>query len=127
MKTIPFPQGPKAKLFAERQEAVRKDVERAFGVLQAQFAKVRGPSHMMEEEDMSVIMKACVILHNIIVEDEHDNYELAFDYDVLDGSAPPSTVSHERYPCYETYFQRTAVIRDPQIHAHLQEDLKEKI
>jgi hypothetical protein len=127
VKTIPFPQGPKAKLFAERQEAVRKDVERAFGVLQARFAIVRGPSRMMEEEDMGVVMKACVILHNMIVEDERDNYELAFDYDVAEGSAPPPTVSHDRHPCYETYFQRTAVIRDPQTHARLQEDLKEEI
>jgi len=111
--TIPFPQGPKAKLFAKRQEAVQKDVERAFGVLQARFAIVRSLSRMMKEEDMGVVMKACVILHNMIVEDEHDNYELTFDYDVLEGSAPPPTVSHERHPCYETYFQRTGVICDP--------------
>ena len=64
-------------------------------------------------------MRACVILHKMIVEDERDNYELAFGYDVSEESAPPSTVSHERHPCYETYFQRTAVIRDPQLHARL--------
>jgi len=38
VKTIPLPQGVKAKLFVERQKYVKKDVERAFGVLQAYFA-----------------------------------------------------------------------------------------
>ena len=37
VKTITNYQGYKKKYFAKAQEAVRKDVERAFGVLQAQF------------------------------------------------------------------------------------------
>jgi len=41
VKTISCPQGKKAKLFAAAQESARKDVERAFGVLQARFAIVR--------------------------------------------------------------------------------------
>uniref|UniRef100_A0A0D3D6B3 Myb-like domain-containing protein n=1 Tax=Brassica oleracea var. oleracea TaxID=109376 RepID=A0A0D3D6B3_BRAOL len=44
IQSIPIPQGPKAALFAQHQEAVRKDVERAFGVLQARFAIVKNPS-----------------------------------------------------------------------------------
>ncbi|XP_028083160.1 uncharacterized protein LOC114284465 [Camellia sinensis] len=43
VKTIPCPQGNKKKHFAMAQEACRKDVERAFRVLQARFAIVRGP------------------------------------------------------------------------------------
>jgi len=35
VKTIPMPQGPKRKLFAKCQEATRKDVEQAFGVLKS--------------------------------------------------------------------------------------------
>ncbi|XP_014756074.1 uncharacterized protein LOC106866423 [Brachypodium distachyon] len=42
VKTIPSPLGQKNKYFAKCQEAHRKDVERAFGVLQARFAIVRG-------------------------------------------------------------------------------------
>ncbi|XP_030930849.1 uncharacterized protein LOC115956680 [Quercus lobata] len=44
VKTIPTPQGKKYKLFATAQEACRKDVERAFGMLQACFAIVHGPA-----------------------------------------------------------------------------------
>ncbi|XP_063944669.1 uncharacterized protein LOC108212054 [Daucus carota subsp. sativus] len=38
VKTISKPQGNKKKYFANAQESVRKDVERAFGVLQSRFA-----------------------------------------------------------------------------------------
>ena len=44
VKTITAPQTLKHKLFAVAQQACRKDVERAFGVLQAHFAIVRGPA-----------------------------------------------------------------------------------
>ena len=35
VKTIPTPQGNKRQLFAHKQEEARKDVKRAFGMLQA--------------------------------------------------------------------------------------------
>ncbi|MCH1922784.1 transposase, partial [Shewanella sp. A3A] len=70
MKTIPEPHGNKRKYFAKAQEAVRKDVERAFGVLQARFAIVRGPARHWDEKTLGYIMKACVIMHNMIIEDE---------------------------------------------------------
>ena len=35
VKTIPSPQGNKTNFFAAQQESARKDVERAFGVLQS--------------------------------------------------------------------------------------------
>ena len=49
VKTILCPQGLKKKHFAKAQESVRKDVERAFGVLQARFAIVRGPTRFWDE------------------------------------------------------------------------------
>jgi hypothetical protein len=38
------PQGNKRKYFAEVQEAIRKDVEHVFGVLQSRFAIICGPA-----------------------------------------------------------------------------------
>ncbi len=70
MKTISLPQIEKHKLFAECQEGARKDVERAFGVLQARFNIVRRPAKKWKRKSVGKIMLACVILHNIIVEDE---------------------------------------------------------
>ena len=74
IQSISIPQCPKAELFAERQEAARKDVERAFGVLQARFAIVRNPTLLWDKEKISNIIRACIILHNMIVEDERDGY-----------------------------------------------------
>ena len=70
VKTIPCPQGLKKKHFAKAQESARKDVERAFGVLQARFAIVRGPARFWDEETLADIMKACIIMHNMVIEDE---------------------------------------------------------
>ena len=44
VKTIPLPQTDIDKLFARHQEGARKDVERAFGVLQSRFSIVRRPA-----------------------------------------------------------------------------------
>ena len=52
-------------------------------------------------------MRVCVLLYNMIVEDERDNYEFAFDCDVVEGTAPKSIVNHEYHLWYETYFQRS--------------------
>ena len=62
----------KKQLFTKTQKANRKDVEHAFGVLQARFTIVRGLARFFYSETLQDIMKACVILHNMIVEDERD-------------------------------------------------------
>ena len=76
IQSIQLPQGPKAVLFAQHQEAIRKDVERAFEVLQARFAIVKYPALFWDKVKIRKIMRACIILHNMIVEDERDAYTL---------------------------------------------------
>ena len=75
VKTIQSPLGNKRKYFAKAQEAVRKDVERTFGVLQSRFAIVRGPAHFWDKDTLRKIMTACVIMHNMIIEDERNEDE----------------------------------------------------
>uniref|UniRef100_A0A0D3C5V6 DDE Tnp4 domain-containing protein n=1 Tax=Brassica oleracea var. oleracea TaxID=109376 RepID=A0A0D3C5V6_BRAOL len=74
IQSIPLPQGPKAEKFAEKQESARKDVERAFGVLQSRFAIVKNPALQWDKEKIGKIMRTCVILHNMIVENERHRY-----------------------------------------------------
>ena len=69
VKTISDPQGRAKQLFSKLQESYRKDVERAFGVLQQRFHIVRHPSRYWKHEKMSDIMTTCVILHMIV---EHE-------------------------------------------------------
>ncbi|XP_045802847.1 putative nuclease HARBI1 [Trifolium pratense] len=126
VKTIPMPQGEKRKLFAQRQESARKDVERAFGVLQARFAIVRGPARAWHVNTMKHIMLACIILHNMIVEDERDTYAGNFDYDhnnnfsTIEVSAGPD-------PNLTTLFERIAHVHERKNHRQLQADLVEHI
>ncbi|XP_028096726.1 uncharacterized protein LOC114296622 [Camellia sinensis] len=72
VKTISQPQGAKRQLFARMQEACRKDVERAFGVLKARLNIVRIPTKGWSDEDLYNIIKTCIILHNMIIEDERN-------------------------------------------------------
>jgi hypothetical protein len=47
-------------------------VERAFEVLQFRFEMVQGPTRWLSKDDLWYIMQVCVILHNMIIEDERD-------------------------------------------------------
>ncbi|XP_028075495.1 uncharacterized protein LOC114277752 [Camellia sinensis] len=126
-KTIPSPQGNKKKLFAAAQEATRKDVERAFGVLQARFAIVRRPACFWNTKMLKYIMKACIILHNMIIEDERDDNGVKdFNYDQIDDS-PHVTVLQERTIELMEFIQCHHNIRDRQTHSHLQSDLVEQL
>ncbi|CAL2233773.1 unnamed protein product [Prunus armeniaca] len=60
------------KSFAAFQEGYKKDVERCFGILQAHWAIIRDAARMLDEEVVRSIMMTCIILHNMIVEDEYD-------------------------------------------------------
>ena len=52
---------------------MRKDVERAFGVMEARFAVVKSPSNLWDKYKIANIMRAYIILHNMIVEDERNS------------------------------------------------------
>ncbi|KAF8410951.1 hypothetical protein HHK36_003488 [Tetracentron sinense] len=84
VQTISQPQGRKKQYFAMMQETYRKDVERAFGVLQSRFAIVKGPIRFWDKHVLHDIMYACIIMHNMIVEDECNDYE-----NVIDSNPTP--------------------------------------
>ncbi|XP_039837514.1 uncharacterized protein LOC120698095 isoform X2 [Panicum virgatum] len=70
VKSVRHPMERKTQHFAAVQEGARKDIERAFGVLQARWAVICGPAYGWDREQLSDIMTACIIMHNMIVEDE---------------------------------------------------------
>ncbi|CAN6707468.1 unnamed protein product [Malus baccata var. baccata] len=93
VKTVPHPQTEKEKHFAKCQEGCRKDVERCFGILQARWAIIRAAARMFDVEALRSIMMTCIILHNMIVEDEYD-------YDGVDEYEPdPMNNSRTRIYC----------------------------
>ncbi|XP_048621605.1 putative nuclease HARBI1 isoform X1 [Brassica napus] len=126
IQSIRLPQGPKNCLFAKKQEAVRKDVERAFGVLQARFAVVRNPSNLWDKNKIGNIIKTCIILHNMIVEDERDSYtQHASEFQ--QGEDVDHTFVVKRTKSLGTILGRRAEVRDRQGHQQLKEDLIENI
>jgi hypothetical protein len=56
--------------FTSHQDSCRKDVERVFGVLQPYFAIIRYHALTWLQDQMSEVMLAWVIIHNIIIKSE---------------------------------------------------------
>jgi len=85
-KPSPCYKEKKRKLFAKCQESTRKNVEKAFGVLKYRFAIICGPSRSWHIDTMNNIILTCIILHNMIVEDEQNTYNdnVDVDYDHID-------------------------------------------
>ena len=56
----------KQKMFSSNQKGKRKDIQRAFGMLQARFHIITRPR--WSRDVMYSVMKTCVIMHNIILD-----------------------------------------------------------
>uniref|UniRef100_A0A0D3BHF4 DDE Tnp4 domain-containing protein n=1 Tax=Brassica oleracea var. oleracea TaxID=109376 RepID=A0A0D3BHF4_BRAOL len=132
IQSIPLPQHPKAVLFAQHQEAARKDVERAFGVLQARFAIVKNPAMFWDKVKIGKIMRACILIHNMIVENERDGntqFNVSeFQQGEDNGSAQVDLdISHEMHTNIANMMDVRTRIRDGPMHHQLKADLVEHI
>ncbi|XP_012855095.1 PREDICTED: uncharacterized protein LOC105974525 [Erythranthe guttata] len=63
-----------------------------FGVLQARFAIIRGAARFSKKEDLHEVMFACIILHNMIVEEEHSGYRNTY---IFDDTQFPTNLNYE--------------------------------
>ncbi|XP_048617757.1 uncharacterized protein LOC125589264 [Brassica napus] len=132
IQSISIPQGQKATLFAQHQEAVRKDVERTFGVLQARFAIVKNPALFWDKAKIGRIMRACIVLHNMIVENEREGYT---HFDVSELQQGEDTGTSHVDLTYSTDIPSNIAnmmsvrtrIRDRQMHQQLKANLVEHL
>ena len=131
VKSISLPITEKDKLFAQEQESKRKDIERAFGVLRRRFCILKRPARLHDRGQLEKVVLACLILHNMIVEDEKTNDNIEED---LDLNEAPSTMtvhapafSPEDYVTFERVLEKDADIRDSSTHKQLKKDLIEHI
>jgi hypothetical protein len=86
VQPIHQPQGEKKEHFTKMQAAARKDVERAFGVLQARWEIVKNPCRQYDLHTITNIMMCCIILHNMIIDDEQgQDLEPVFDQEISGG------------------------------------------
>jgi hypothetical protein len=131
VKSIPMAQSVEDKLYAAHQEGARKDVERAFGVLQARFAIIRHPGRMRKREVLAEIMYACIILHNMIVADERNTYKCYdkydCDYEEADFSIPYIAAEQGPIDGFDLILEKETAIRDRATHRRLKADLIQNI
>ena len=69
VKAILHPSCEEEKKFTRWQESSRKDIERAFGVLQARFKAIATPIYIMEDDSIYNLAATCLIMHNMCVQE----------------------------------------------------------
>jgi hypothetical protein len=128
VKTILRPVIAKHKLFASFQ-GERKAVERAFGVLQKRWAIICHLARLWEREELANIMYACIILHNMIIEDERGIYDTPDDNTYEQAQSSPNLTGLAHGPIYgfTDILDKDMEIRDRSTHNRLKEDLIEHI
>ncbi|KAJ0432350.1 putative harbinger transposase-derived protein [Helianthus annuus] len=118
VKAFSHPHDDKRKLFTKKQESARKDIERAFGVLKKRWAIIFNPARMWAKEKIRDVMYACLILHNMILEDEGKAICQSYEGDV---PRPPCTISNEQR------LRNRAEIRSGDLYNALRADLVEHV
>ncbi|XP_073067238.1 uncharacterized protein [Primulina eburnea] len=115
------PRGPKKKYFAMKHESCRKDVERAFGVLQSRFGIVASPARSWQKHHLHDIMTACIIIHNMIIDNERN-----LDAPIQDAmEAPESDVEMvvDENIRFQEFIARYKQVRDKDAHIALRNAL----
>ncbi|KAM0836460.1 hypothetical protein ACQ4PT_062309 [Festuca glaucescens] len=125
MKCVTLPQSENHQLFTAAQSAWRKDVECAFGVLKARFNILAVPGRSYSRRTLGLIMRACVILHNMIIDDERD-INLENIYETVDSNVGPAIHNHAP-PSLAARIQMDNEMSDSPMYTQLQHDLIEHV
>jgi hypothetical protein len=123
VKGVHVPQQEKYQFFSMKQASVRKDVECAFGVLNKRFNILAIPGRSYSQRTLELIMCTCIILHNMIINDERDGgYDDNY-HTVTSVIAP--LVTYEAPASLTTILQREAHLTSELMFSNLQSDLIE--
>ena len=127
IKTIPNPNSRRHKFYASQQEARRKDIERAFGILQARFHILTIAIRLWDRDAIHDAVKACVILYNKVIDSElrHGIYRDYINDEVYVPVHPIEVVerNHDIQLCYDAQMVNLDNLRDVAMHILLQADL----
>ncbi|GKC57299.1 ALP1-like protein isoform X1 [Tanacetum coccineum] len=110
-------------VFKRRQESARKDVERAFGVLQGRWHIIAQPARAWTVNKLRRIMYTCIILHNMILK----NQKFALS-DIGDTYiCPRANLARTWIERCEAQRKQAKELCDKQTHAKLQRNLIEHV
>jgi hypothetical protein len=123
VKGVSVSQQEKHRFFSMKQTSVRKDMECAFSLLKKRFNILAIHICSYSQRTLDLIMRACIILHNIIIEDERDG-DYDENYHTVTYVIAPS-VSYETSANLTTILQREAHLTSGLMFLNLQSDLIE--
>jgi hypothetical protein len=72
MKGVPLTQQEKHQFFSVKQASLRKDIECVFCLLKRRFNILAISARSYSQQTHGFIMRDCIILHNMIIDDEHE-------------------------------------------------------
>ncbi|XP_026452084.1 uncharacterized protein LOC113352485 [Papaver somniferum] len=99
---------------------LRKDVERAFGILKRKFAIICGPYRGISAREMHKTMLTCIIMHNMVIQETRRNKNWT---NRQDEDLRPEIIPARRLPA-RNYAQMTSHIENITLYNRLREDLK---
>lgn len=124
IQSVSLPTKEKERVFANHQEAVRKDVERTFGVLQSRWHIVKGSARMWDVNDLGNIMKTCIISHNMIIESEHSQgIDLEDWVSHVDEKVYHVNLEHDNPFLVSRMIERVKEVQCTNLHRQLKSDL----
>lgn len=123
IKTINRPQDDASTYFAKLQEAARKDIARAFGILQAQWHIISRPCRLWALHDIRRVMYACILLHNMIVEDR-EIPDPKFDEFHTNSEVIPNHRNPQLRQSPASLISNYLDLRNAEVHHCLMNDLK---
>lgn len=105
------------------QESARKDVERAFGAMTEKFAIIKQPARLWNNEDLNMVMRCCIILHNMIIEDQR-NEPTHFPHSSFHGNIFESPKNNSEFGEFLSRYEK---VHDTTLHYQIQNDLIEHL
>jgi hypothetical protein len=125
IKDVVVPQQEKHRVFSMEQELVRKDVECVFGLLKKRFNILAISGRSYSQRTLRLILRACIILYNMIIDDERDG---GYDenYHTVTSIVAPH-VTYEAPASLTTILQREAQLTSILMFLKHQSDLIEHV
>jgi hypothetical protein len=125
VKGVHVPQQEKHRFFSMNQASVRKDMECAFSLLKNRFNILVIHDRSYSQRTLDLIMRAYIILHNMIIDDKRDG---GYDdnYHTVTSIIAPS-VTYETLTSLTTILQRETYLTSELMFLNLQSDLIEHV
>jgi hypothetical protein len=121
--SIKHPQDGAPRHFAKIQETSWKDIEHTFGVLQARWHMLTVGFWLWEKADVMRLMQCCIILHNMILEEQSPNGTFMNDLN-LSAEILPNHINPGLAHTSVAYIQNNQNLHNKYTHAQLRDNLK---